>query len=188
MDFSNSSLLYETFEPLDEGKMTTTAKVVFTLHYLMIGMIGNPFMFGLIYYEKYGCDPQKRSLYNQLLSLYNSGILLSVPLVLTINLIRVYFGNLPLIYGHLSSFIQLSSILFGVLVVVQILLYRILQITNYHFIAHLSDAFWVVFLNVFDLVFATVFVLMNILMGHHETPIFFLITGHGDIKHMQRSM
>ncbi len=45
-----------------------TFKIIVLINYILIQLVGNVFTFSTIYYERWGGDPQKRALSNQLTS------------------------------------------------------------------------------------------------------------------------
>ena len=123
-------------------QVTKECAIAFCINFLMIEVLGNLLMSGIIYYEKNGCDPKKRSLFNQLISLFWTNLIAALCIPLHFCLLRIFVGPLPNWLGHIGSFAQTHGIMSSAIVVLEILAFRILQIAKHHLTSRICDNFW----------------------------------------------
>lgn len=116
-------------------------------------LVGCPLLLGLVYYEKYGHDPQKRSLYNQLLSGLWVALLLCTSVHFFIILLRMIFGILPLAFGLCVMLCVVLGFTTLFLTTIEISIYQILRKVKYHSIAMKDDYFFFAFLTAFNCMF-----------------------------------
>lgn len=147
---SLSSMIEAFQDGMPTEEATTMAKTIFTINHLIMELVGVPLLVSLIYYEKFGCDPEKRSLYDQLLSKFWLACIIWPSAVSNIIMARIHFGVLPLAFGYLAMFFQMVAPLFGFLCMTEILMYKILQKVRYKYVASRDDNFFCVFLTAFN--------------------------------------
>ena len=68
MDFDNLTLLDDQTKAMLTGNSATVQKVLTSLIYILAMTLGNALSLCIIHYEKFGCDPKKRSIANYLTS------------------------------------------------------------------------------------------------------------------------
>ena len=130
------------------GETTFPAKIIGFVIYLF-GIIGISSILGIIHYEKFGQDPQKRSFADQIFT-FNCLIFMVIwPVTLTIDQIRWFFG--PIGYG-LAIF---KSYLYSCLLCIPLgftesILFRNLMIYSWKKCAMIDDEFFANFFNIFN--------------------------------------
>ena len=74
------------------------------VHYLIVNLLGNGLLGGIIYYEMEGMDPQKRTLFNRMISFV-------CALRIAHNLTSFNFVTAGFIFGPLGIFHDIKKIL-----------------------------------------------------------------------------
>lgn len=97
---------------------------------------------GIIYYEKWGNDPQKRSLSNMLMCYFCWTLMILVILSISIGSLRICFGPLGRVFGYLMIITRQACIFSLMLCFLEIITVKILQITYWSKMANLNDEFW----------------------------------------------
>ena len=105
----------------------------------LIEIFGSLLLPLIVHFEKYGGDPQKRTLVNQLTSY--SCAALSIILItkdLTV-LTRVVFGCLHPYFGHFASILSGIMEKCMAMFLIEILLYKLFQVLAYRFIIDINE-------------------------------------------------
>lgn len=177
-DIEELSSIIEAVENMTHlEEPTSKAKAIFSLSYLSLELVGVPLMLGLIFYEKNGCDPQKRSLYNQLLSTFWICCIVGPSLIFNLTLLRIYFGTMPFPIGYFCMWIQTFSPVFSLFCWTEIFVYRILQKVKYQYIASRDDNFFFVFLTCFNCLAALMIASTVLLLDEPHDVLVFISTG-----------
>ena len=87
-DFNNSTI----FQNEDENTEISTGFKIFGLIMYLIGCLGIFSIFGIIHYEKYGQDPQKRSFSDQIFTFNCKMFMIVSPIFGGLTQIRWVFG------------------------------------------------------------------------------------------------
>lgn len=146
-----STIIEELEQSLGTTEASPIAKSIFTIGFIISELIGIPLILGIVFFEKYGHDPLKRSLYNQLLSAAWICVMVYFPLNHTIILIRMFYGILPSAIGYLATFLTILGTVFFLLSIMEAVVYRMLQRVKFHAIAMGDDDFLHVFLTMANL-------------------------------------
>ena len=104
-------------------------------------LIGCPLALGLAHYEKYGGDPQKRLLNNQLISYMILCGLSTITISCALLSGRVFFGPLG---PHLAGFFMLQREFFGTvapLTLSQVLTFKCLALFNWSLMSRINENF-----------------------------------------------
>ena len=116
------------------GLFTPLGIVIFVIIVVLYG--------GIIHYEKWGNDPQKRSLANILMASFCWMPLIIVVASISFGSFRIRFGPLGQISGYSLIFIRQACIIKIMLCFLEILTLKVLQITYWSRMANLNDEFW----------------------------------------------
>ena len=109
---------------------------------------------GIVFFEKWGYDPQKRNLYNMLIASLSKSSAALVVYTMAFGSIRILFGPLDFILGLLSSIPNFYAMVLIALTVEQIIIYKILAVFLWKYIAHIDDEFCHFFLTLLNHVIA----------------------------------
>lgn len=159
---------------LEEPSSLATA--IFMINFMLMELVGLPFLVSLIFYEKNGCDPKKRSLYNQLLSTLWFYCIIGPFIINMITLIRIYIGTLPLFIGYLAMFVQTFGPVFGLLCLNQILIYKILQKVMFQNMAVIEDDYCCIFLTSFNCIIAGLTFCVAVMLDEPHDVLIFICT------------
>ena len=108
-----------------------------------LGLVTTVLLYGgIIYYEKWGNDPQKRSLSNMIMCCFCWTLLVVVFLSISIGSLRICFGPLGPTFGYVMIISRQACILNLMLCFLEIIIVKILQITCWSKMANLNDEFW----------------------------------------------
>ena len=105
---------------------------------------------GIVFFEKWGYDPQKRNLYNMLIASLSKSSAALVVYTMVFGSIRILFGPLDFILGLLSSIPNFYAMVLIALTVEQIIIYKILAVLLWKYIAHIDDEFCYFFLTLLN--------------------------------------
>ena len=139
-------------------------KVVGVLSYFLTNL-GNILLLCIVHYEKFGRDPQKRSLPDQVLS-FNSilGVILSV-IHSNILIARTLFGPVGNSITHFRYYV-ISSMYSMILGSTETMLFRCIMIFSWKKYAMVNDEFFATFLNLFNLMIGQMISIIRFFMGN----------------------
>ena len=113
-------------------------------------ILGNFLWFGVIHYEKFGGDPQKRSLTNQLTSHAAIFVLFWMNATLLTHFLRALFGCLPFWLGYSVIWIRRFCFTTCLMYIVEILGFKLLLLISFSTMSGLNENFYSVFLILFN--------------------------------------
>ena len=141
---------------LEDGKIEdlpigTFIKVVGILSYFLSNF-GNILQLSIVHYEKFGHDPQKRSLPNRVFS-YNT-ILFVIVFTIHSNILisRTLFGPVGIVITEIRYYLFTSAIS-ALLGATEIMFFRCIMIFSWKKYAMINDEFFATFLNILNLIF-----------------------------------
>ena len=169
----NSTTQFSTID----SDFSLTTKIFVCIEYIFLIVFGVPLYFGIIQYEMNGGDPQKRSLSNKLYSLLCFELMLQMLTQMTSILLRVVFGPLGHVFASIYMYLQAIIVFMPAFTVIQILLYKNLQIYKYRLSAGMHDEFWFIFAVAFDVTMAIVSVTFQSANFSGGTPMYELLQG-----------
>ena len=136
--------------------------LVVTLLCETFGIVG---LLCLIWFEKYGMDPLKRNVTNQLTSSICITGILTLIFIGPGSLYRLLVGPLPTFIGIWQMCGSIMSGLFTLFTLTQQSVLKCLYISYFSRLAPISDFFIAMFLNIFNLFFVSLVVLMFYISG-----------------------
>ena len=136
MNVSNTSTLVE-FLPVEEFSLKT--KVCAGLTAPVFLFLVNILNFGIVYYERFGNDPQKRNLFNMMLSSFCMGLAFDVSFWVVFFSIRIIWG--PFDVSNAFAFIVTLLFLqmFTAFCLLEAIFYRVLAIYSPKTIIGIND-------------------------------------------------
>ena len=139
---------------------------------------GNVGLLCLIFFEKYGMDPLKRNVTNQLTSsICIAGIFTLISIIPGV-LYRLLVGPLPTLMGMWIDCGAMISGLFTLFTLTQQSVLKCLYISYFSRLAPISDYFIAMFLNIFNLVFISLVVLMFYISVAEVDPVTNFLIGN----------
>ena len=183
---SMSQIQFEAFEVNFNDSSTsvnTGYAILQTIFCVILLPTSLTLIFGIVYYEHFGVDSQKRSFYNRSISALFATLGLNEIFIFVPVTIRCWTGpmghNLGLIVAMSRRFFLISASFQGV----EILLYKSLCTLYPTLITRLRDDFWMIFCCGLNTIFGIL--LSNgewYLRSDFHPPIYIFISGEGDIN------
>ena len=148
---------------IEELPIGTFIKVLGVLSYFL-GNLGNLLLLGIAYYEKFGQDPQKRSLPDRVLS-FNIILAVFISVIHSnIIIVRIFFGPVGNAVTHFRYY--LHSLVFTMMLgSTETILFRCLMIFSWKKYAMLNDEFFATFLNIFNFMMGQILSLGRFFIG-----------------------
>ena len=159
----------------------TNVAILQTVVCMLVLPIGTILIYGIVLYEREGVDPQKRSVFNQLISAVFVALEISV---LTSNIpitIRCWTGPLGHIFGKIVSVIRRFIFTFLMVDTIEILIYKNLCLVSPNLILKLDDYFWTAFLLAWNGIFAMVASNADWYISPSNPRIYNFISGNKDV-------
>lgn len=177
--FNNSSFSNETNKTVDffQVLMANNPTKILCLAFSLIGILfGPPFLYIIIWYEKFGSD-QKRTLLNMYVSMYCWEWIKFVLLVQTIETARFLYGPLPhfVCYGQLV--LKNSTINNALLYMDARILTRYIYIFRLKNPAAFKDDFWLLFSCLWIQSFTLLFEIVRQLLNEKLASSFYICLG-----------
>ena len=154
---------------LEDGKIEdlpigTFIKVVGILSYFLSNF-GNILQLSIVHYEKFGHDPQKRSLPNRVFS-YNT-ILFVIVFTIHSNILisRTLFGPVGIVITEIRYYLFTSAIS-ALLGATEIMFFRCIMIFSWKEYAMINDEFFATFLNIFNLMIGQMISIIRFFIGN----------------------
>ena len=158
------------------GKITIPAKIIGFVVYLL-GILGISSILGVIHYERFGQDAQKRSFSDQIFSFNCKIFMITWPIVETITQFRWLFG--PVGYTMTIFKNYLGSCLLSIpLGFTECILFRLLMIYSWKKCAMINDEFCAMFFNAFNFMVVQMISVFRFMTGQLETnESFYIFSG-----------
>ena len=147
-----------------------------TFHGIIL-VIGSLLWFGVIHFERFGGDPQKRSISNHIVSYIATSVLtLKVLIIECMIIARFMFGCLPFLLGEILMISRYFNVHFITIMCMINMLYKCFQL---HFPNHslrLNDDFWSKILLVTSVTLAMIVIAIGCMFGFHHNASFQVFT------------
>lgn len=160
----------------------TNVAILQTVVCLVALPLGILLVYGIVLYEHFGVDSQKRSIFNQLISAtFSNGVgLAGLTGVIPIT-IRCWTGPLGHVFGMIVAIGRRFAFANVLVLVVEILIYKNLCIISPNFILRLNDDFWVTLILVWNCVFVLGLTNVSWISSSTHPRIYLFISGCGDL-------
>ena len=162
-DYNNSTI----FQNEDENTEISTGFKIFGLIMYLIGCLGIFSGFGILHFEKYGQDSQKRSFSDQILSFNGKIVMIVMPISWGISQIRWIFGpvgyNVAVFQYYLGS--SLLLIPFGI---TESILFQCLMVFSWKKCAMINDEFFATYFNFANFMLAQIISVIHLMTGEYE--------------------
>ena len=170
------------YEIEDFLKVDTNNVILQTVTYATVCFIGIPLIVGIIHYEHFGVDAQKRSILNQLISQFFGTIGLCVLFTGFFVTLRCWVGPLGTSVGNFAAIVRGVFLQMIGFLAFEILIYKNLCLIKPLWIMSLNDNFWTTFALAWNVIFANLGCHTNInFVLDDPPPIVGFISGEGDL-------
>ena len=155
------------------GEITIPAKIIgFVIYLLAILWISS--ILGVIHYEKFGQDPQKRSFADLIFTFNCIMFMITFPIMLTIDQIRWFLGPVGYTMAIFKHYLA-SCLLCIPLGFTESILFRLLMIYSWKKCAMINDEFCAMFFNMFNFMVAQMISGFRLMTGQFEIKEIFTI-------------
>ena len=175
--FNNSDeTIMDGLDPvLAEVFESPTFRILAFISYILLIPIGCTLLFLVIHYEQFGGDPQKRSIFNQIVGFLAAIELVTAVVTEHIFLARILFGCLPRGLGTFFWFTKvLQQSTYAILFTIATT-YKMIRIYSFRRIAGLNDDFLSLFFLVASIMNAFIFTFVQYMFGKAEVSLPFVI-------------
>ena len=158
------------------GEIMIPAKIIGLVIYF-IGILGISSILGVIHYEKFGQDSQKRS-FADLIFTFNCIMFMIIwPIMMTIDQIRCFFGPVGYTMAIFKNYLA-SCLLCLPLGFTECILFRNLMIYSWKKCAMINDEFCAMFFNTFNFMVVQMISMFRLIMGQFESnETFYIFSG-----------
>ena len=180
---NNSSLLVQEsaftvketpIESLYEDPIIRILGIVF--HGIIL-VIGSLLWFGIIHFERFGGDPQKRSISNYIVSYIASSVLtLKVLIIECIIIVRFVRGCLHFIMGEILMISRYFNVQFIAIMCMINMLYKCFQLYFPNYSLRLNDDFWSIILLITSMALSMIVIATGCIFGFHYNASFQILT------------
>ena len=139
-------------------------------------------IFGIVHYEHFGVDSQKRSFFNQAISALFISLGLNEILVVVPITIRCWIGPLGHSISIIVSIARRLFFAFASLVTIEILVYKNICILNPSYISRFRDDFWITFCIGWNVTFGILLSNGEWYLSDSYPMIYLFISGKDDMK------
>ena len=139
-------------------------------------------IFGIVNYEHFVVDSQKRSFFNQAISAFFVSLGFNEILVVLPITIRCWSGPLGHIISIIVSITRRLFLTFASLVAIEILVYKNMCILNPNYISRLRDDFWATFCIGWNVTFGILLSNGEWYFSDSYPPIYLFMSGKDDMK------
>ena len=186
MDVLNStskSWPWPHFEVDFVTSVSTEVAIATTIIGLTLFPIAYALILGVIQYEYDGGDPQKRSVFNRLMSVLFVSMGLNGLFINITRVLRCWSGSMGHKWGIAFALLWRFLICFSGFLTISILGFKVLGHFKPSIVKGTKDDFWAVVILLIDLLFASIYPLVDwFTFASDENPIiYYFISGEGDI-------
>ena len=155
------------FQNEDENAGISIGFKIFGLIMYLIGCLGVFSFFGVIHFEKFGQDSQKRSFPDQILSFNLKMFMIISPIYWGIGQIRWLFGPIGYTMAIFRYYLT-SSLLCFPLGITESILFQCLMIFSWKKCAMINDEFFATFLNFTNFTMAQMISVIRLMTGEYK--------------------
>ena len=187
------SLVVEgTYSEIDPAFATAyeslSLKIIAIMTYILKVPIGCTLLFLVLHFEQFGGDPQKRSIFNQIVAFLAAFEFLSVLTSENLVIARVFLGCMPNIFGTLIWFCLIGKNAIGTLFLMVASTYKMSRLYFFKRIASLNDNFVSLFILLASVMHSLIYMTIEYMMGGNERHPQYqtMICGRGEIDFKQK--
>ena len=161
----NDSIIFQNKD--ENGAGISIGLKIFSLIMYLIGCSGIFSVFGIIHFEKYGQDSQKRSFSDQILSFNGKIFMIVMPIYWGISQIRWIFGPVGYTMAVFRYYL-ISTLLSFPLGITESILFQCLMIFSWKKCAMISDEFFATYFNFTNFIVTQMISVIRLMTGEYE--------------------
>ena len=166
-----------TSDTLDMNTIPTVVVILGTTNYVLIMTLGNGFHYGIIFYEKFGGDPKKRSIGNQLVSFACSGVIFHTVVTGSIFTLYSWIGPLGSSIATIALFARIAAGLAIALSFTELILYKCFMVFNLKIALGLNDDLFALFIKLCNVLSVSVIAGSHIFLGNVNGRTYVFLSG-----------
>ena len=176
--FESSETTYSPYEQhLTNLYGDLTTKITAAVIHTAIQVGGGFLWFGIAHFEKFGGDPCKRSISNQLISYIVLSIIVFIIIInRSILLVRIVYGCLPNLLAEMLTYCRFFNMYSYVILIMINMIYKCLQLFHVDFTASLNDDFWSLVCVVITIACTFIITCSEYMLGLYYTQEFQFLT------------
>jgi hypothetical protein len=141
--------------------------------FVLIEVIGNTLLLGISGYERFHGDPMKRTLFNQLLSLFCIAMIIVNVVSVPFFTARVLFGPLGHFATILFFFTSSVAVLMKLMILNEMVIFYFLLAFFKRRMSLLNDHFWATYVTMLNCLFCSLITLERLIRGDHSHSFFY---------------
>ena len=160
----------------DNSEISGPVQAAFCFGYLLV-TLGSLLYAGIIHFEHYGGDPQKRTFTNKMFAKQCLAFIIEDTAIMTLVLFRVFCGPL----GHWAGLLATTFIccpLFAAMAMIEILIFKIVQVCNFRLSNRINEDFLTVFLTLFNFMFVSLALFSELFVTSSYVPVYAVVSGN----------
>ena len=163
-------------------------KIIAMMSYILKVPIGCTIWFLVLHFEQFGGDPQKRSVFNQIVAFLAAIEIIGVLTAEHLFMARVFFGCMPDVFGTIIWFCIACKSFIGSLFLMMASTYKMSRLYFFRRIAGLNDNFISIFILIASIINSLIYTTIQYMMGENERhPQYQSMTcGRGEIDFNQK--
>ena len=143
-------------------------KIIAILSYILKVPIGCTLLFLVLHFEQFGGDPQKRSVFNQIVAFLAAIEIIGVITTEHLFIARVFFGCMPGIFGTSIWFCVMFKNAIGSLLLMVASTYKMSRLYFYRRVASLNDNFVSFFILLASIMNSFIYMTVEYMIGGNE--------------------
>ena len=165
-----------------------TLKIIALMSYILKVPIGCTIWFLVLHFEQFGEDPQKRSVFNQIVAFLAAGEIVGVLTTEHLFMARVFFGCMLDVFGTMIWFCIVCKSVIGMLFLMVASTYKMSRLCFFRHIACLNDNFISIFILLASIIISLIYTTIQYMMGENERHPQYQIMrcGRGEIDFNQK--
>ncbi len=145
---------------------------------MLIVAILSPLVLSIIWhYERFGGDPRKRTVFNQLVGMLAMNIIVSQAIANGLFIGRLLFGPLSPEVTNVFAFVQINNGLVTLFILDEIIILRCLSVFLWKQFPPINNDFFCLFFHCFNYCLAFLFAIMGLQDGIADNNLIYLLQG-----------
>ena len=163
-------------------------KIIAIITYILNFPIGCTLLYLVLHFERFGGDPQKRFIFNQIVAFLAAIEIVGVITTEHLFMARVFFACLPDVFGTMIWFCLICKNAIGSLLLMVASTYKMSRLYFYRRVASLNDDLLSLFILLASIINSLIYMTVLYMMGENEKhPQYKIMTcGRGEIDFNQK--
>ena len=165
-----------------------TLKIIAIMSYILKVPIGCTLLFLVLHFEQFGGDPQKRSIFNQIVAFLAASEIIGIITTEHLFIARLFFGCMPDVLGTMIWFCLTCKNAIGSLLLMVASTYKMSRLCFFKRIACLNDDFISLFILLASIMNSLIYMTIQYMMEENKKhPQYQIMTcGRGEMDFNQK--